>query len=188
MHCDGHFHLEQAIRAGWTSSFRALRVRRPAENAPARTHRRGERRKATLGLSASLREHTELRGLLPRVFRDQLPQVELELSAPLPAKPVGAAWRRLVESGQVAGGLLGEVSVLLLHIFIFRRNIRSSVEILFHDFSVTFVSKVKDKKCLITGITCVCLIVLCMNKGSLFIKCRIEIIQSETLKIKCDFR
>lgn len=46
----------------------------------------------------------------------------------------------------------------------------------------------KDKQCLITGITYVCLIVLCMNKGFLFIGCWIQVIQSQTFKAKYGFR
>lgn len=46
----------------------------------------------------------------------------------------------------------------------------------------------KDKQCLITGITYVCLIVLCMNKGFLFIRCWIQVIQSKTCKTKHGFR
>lgn len=53
----------------------------------------------------------------------------------------------------------------------------------FHDFYVMYGVGYKDKQCLITGITYVCLIVLCMNKGFLFIRCWIRVIQSETFKI-----
>lgn len=64
---------------------------------------------------------------------------------------------------------------------------------LFHGDSLSWLLcnvcvKNQDKKCLITGIMSVCLIVLCMNKGFLFIRCWIEIIQSTTFKIKYHFR